>query len=114
MALLFTSERFLDHETGGHPERPERLRAVAAMLDATGLRNRLSTGGCRPATNEELTRVHTAGHVAEVERFAAAGGGRIEVDTVLSRESASVARLAAGTACAAVDAVLDGDETKAV
>jgi len=114
MALLFTSERFLGHETGGHPERGERLRAIGQLLDATGLRGRMTAGECRAATDEELTRVHAKGHVAEVERFAAAGGGRIEVDTVVSPKSAGVARLAAGTACAAVDAVVSGNETKAV
>jgi acetoin utilization deacetylase AcuC-like enzyme len=114
MTLLFSSERFLEHRTGSHPERPERLKAIGAMLDRTGLRERLAAGVCRPATDEELTRVHTAAHVAAVERFAAAGGGRIEVDTVLSPESASVARLAAGTACAAVDAVLAAEDRSAV
>ena len=114
MPVLFTSDRFLDHQTGPHPENPTRLRAIAAMLDATGLRSRFAAGTCRPATDEELTRVHTAAHVAEIERFAAAGGGRIEVDTELGRESAAVARLAAGTACAAVDAVLTGTDPRAV
>lgn len=113
MAVLFTSDRFLDHETGGHPERPERLRAIHRMLGDTGLRSRLTAGVCRAATDEELTRVHTAGHVAEIERFAATGGGRIEADTVVSPASASVARLAAGTACGAVDLVVSGEDPKA-
>ena len=114
MPLLFTDDRFLDHDTGSHPERAERLRAIGRMLETTGLKQRLEQGDCRPASDSELTRVHSTVHVAAVERFAAAGGGAIEVDTVLSRRSAEVARLAAGTACAAVDAVLAGTPRQAL
>ncbi|MGC1276018.1 MAG: histone deacetylase [Planctomycetaceae bacterium] len=114
MAVLFTHKRFLDHETGSHPEQPGRLRAIASMLATTGPAQRCSAGVCRPATYEELTRVHAAEHVAAIVQFAAAGGGRIEVDTILCPASADVASLAAGTACAAVDLVLDGDQRQAV
>ncbi len=114
MTLLFTHPRFLDHETGSHPERPARLQAIEQMLNSTGLARRCPAGDCRPATDDELTRIHTAEHVAEIIRFAAAGGGPIEADTVVSPASADVARLAAGTACAAVDAVLTGDSPHAL
>jgi acetoin utilization deacetylase AcuC-like enzyme len=108
MVLLYTDPRFRLHETGAHPECAERLRAIDTMLSETGLRERFAAGVCRSATDAELIRVHAPAHVAEIERFAAGGGGRIEVDTMVSRESAAVARLAAGTACDAVDAVVGG------
>ena len=37
MTLLYHSRRFLDHETGSHPECPQRLRAIAEMLQSQGL-----------------------------------------------------------------------------
>jgi acetoin utilization deacetylase AcuC-like enzyme len=111
---LFTDARFLEHQTGSHPESPARLKAVFEMLAASETALLYSPGEPRPATDEELGRVHTAEHIAEIDRFAAAGGGRIEVDTVLSPRSGEVARFAAGAACAAVDSVLTSAETRAV
>ena len=114
MPLLFTDTRFLDHQTGSHPESSARLRSVYEMLAASETALLYSPGTLRRATDEELSRIHTLEHIAKIDRFAAAGGGRIEVDTVLSSASAEVARLAAGTACAAVDAVLNSEHNRAI
>ena len=112
MPLLFHDSRFLDHDPGEHPESPARLRAVAQMLATTGLIDRFTAGTPRPASDAELLRVHTPAHLAELARVSATGGGQVEVDTMMSQDSAAVARLAAGTACAAVDAVLTAAPTK--
>ena len=40
MTLLYRDELFLRHDTGRHPERPERLRAINARLDQAGLSQR--------------------------------------------------------------------------
>jgi acetoin utilization deacetylase AcuC-like enzyme len=53
-------------------------------------------------------------HVRQVESFASAGGGRIEVDTLVSPASYDVALLAAGAACDAVDRVLRGEDRTAL
>ena len=113
MPLLFTDDRFLRHETGKHPECPARIAAIYARLDAAGLRDRFAAGVSRPATDAELLRVHSPGYLRDLAAYATSGGGRIEVDTVVCPESESVARLAAGSACAAVDAVLNGDHFRA-
>jgi acetoin utilization deacetylase AcuC-like enzyme len=63
---------------------------------------------------EQVTRIHTKEYVAELEKYAAAGGGRIEADTVMSAESFDVARQAAGAVCAAVGAVLKGEDKTAM
>jgi acetoin utilization deacetylase AcuC-like enzyme len=52
--------------------------------------------------------VHERAYIESIQRFCTAGGGRIEADTVISARSYEVACLAAGTALAAVDAVLTG------
>jgi acetoin utilization deacetylase AcuC-like enzyme len=114
MTLLYADDRFLDHDTGAHPECAERLRAIWSHLGLTGLTARCQRPSWTPAIEAELARVHTPEYVAEVERFAAAGGGQIEVDTVVSPQSYDVAKLAAGAVMDATRRVLDGQATTAL
>ena len=37
MTLLYYDAKFLKHDTGAHPERPERLRQIIARLEQTGV-----------------------------------------------------------------------------
>ena len=109
MTILFTDPIFLEHDTGRHPESPERLRRITAkLIDQKRLQDR-QLGKVVAATQEQLLRVHAAGHIARVERFCRDGGGRIEADTVCSRQSYEAAIRAAGAACAAVDEVSAAD-----
>jgi acetoin utilization deacetylase AcuC-like enzyme len=48
---------------GEHPERPERLTAITTALAASELRGRYRHLAPRPATTEELERVHTADYL---------------------------------------------------
>ena len=114
MTVLYTDDRFLDHETGTHRERPERLKAISAELLRTGLAAKCAAAETRTASVEEISRIHGAMYVARVAEFANAGGGWIEQDTFLSRKSYEVARRAAGTSLAAVDAVMKGPEKSAL
>jgi acetoin utilization deacetylase AcuC-like enzyme len=114
LALLYTDERFLRHDTGAHPESARRLESIYAFLADSGLRDRCAPGAVHPATSAELCRVHGAEYIESIRTFAAAGGGRIEVDTVLSGDSYDVALLAAGSAIDAVDQVLTGPHRQAI
>jgi acetoin utilization deacetylase AcuC-like enzyme len=114
MTLLYYDPRFLDHDTGNHPERPERLRQIAARLESTGLMGKCSRPSWAPATRERLERVHEPGHIEAVASMAERGGGHLDPDTVVSPRSFDVARLAAGAACDAVDRVLAGEEKTAI
>ena len=114
MTLLYTDPIFLEHDTGNHPERAERLRAITAQLRRTGLDARCTQPKWEPATDEQLGRVHDADYIAEVAAFAARGGGRIEEDTVVSRASNDVARRAAGAVCDAVTQVVRGKDKQAL
>jgi acetoin utilization deacetylase AcuC-like enzyme len=111
--LLETHARYVEHSAGlGHPERPERLEAVLLGAEAAGLGDALSRVEPRPATREELERVHPAAYLDALERFCAAGGGRLDPDTRAVEASWGAAVLAAG---AGVDAVerLDRGEASA-
>lgn len=112
--LLFADHRFEEHDTGQHPEHAGRLRAIGSELAESGVGSQCQTGTPRPATNAELERIHPARHIQLIEHTALSGGGRLDADTVCSPRSADVARLAAGTACAAVDAVMAGEALHAM
>jgi acetoin utilization deacetylase AcuC-like enzyme len=112
--LLYAHPNFLRHETGAHPECPERLESIAGKLDELGLPARCTRPEWAPATNEQLSLVHESGYPARLEEFVEDGGGRIEIDTVVSRESANVARLAAGAVCDATARIVRGDDKQAL
>jgi len=114
MTLLYTHPQFQQHLTGAHPEHPRRLEAVLVQLDESGQRERCTRPEWQPAKVDQLTRLHTAKYVAEVERYAAAGGGRVEADTVVSEKSYDVARLAAGAVCDAARRVVKGEDSSAL
>jgi len=56
-----------------------------------------------------LEAVHPADYVASIERACANGGGHLDLDTVVSRDSFEAALHAAGGAVRMVDLLLDGD-----
>jgi len=114
VTLLYSSPTFQEHLTGSHPEHPRRLAAVDARLEQSGLAARCRRPQWQPATLQQLARVHDPQYVQQIEQFAAAGGGRIEVDTVVSERSYEVARLAAGAACDAVQRVALGEDSLAL
>jgi acetoin utilization deacetylase AcuC-like enzyme len=114
LTLLYYHDRFLDHDTGAHPERPARLEQVSRHLERVGLTAQCRREPWEPISHERLYRVHGANYAAQVEALAKQGGGRIEVDTVVSPASFNVAALAAGTVADAVDRVLRDEEKTAL
>lgn len=111
--LLLDDDRFLAHEPGSrHIERPERLLAIREALagfSPPGLERRPVA---RPATSQELLRVHTPAHLAELE--AARGRyGEFDLDTAYSPASVDAAYLAAGAAIEAVTEVCTGKVRRA-
>ena len=105
---------FEQHETGAHPECADRLRSIRRRLAGSDLPARTSAGEIRKGTAEELGRVHPEAYQQLVRKFAEQGGGRLDPDTVVCTESETVAVTAAGTACAAVDAVLTDKADRAL
>ena len=127
---IVRDDRYLLHHMGaGHPESPDRLAAVYAMLDG-GRGPGLCPGGQfrregssldgeiglplriiepRPARRDEIEYVHAR----EYFDFAAATAGRdfvvLDPDTAATPRTFETALLAAGGAIEAADAVLRGD-----
>jgi acetoin utilization deacetylase AcuC-like enzyme len=113
-AILYADPCFLRHDTGHHPESADRLRSVSAHLESTGLINRFDRGQIRTATLDEISRVHDPEYIRQVEHWAAAGGGQVESDTVMSSDSYAVACQAAGSAIDAVEQVVAGKYRRAL
>ena len=97
--VYLAHETSLAHDTGSHPEHASRIEALNAELerrDWLGYEQRLSPEVPRPA----LYAVHPPDHVGDIERAAAAGGGALDPDTVISAGSFQAALYAAGGAVA--------------
>ena len=114
MTLLYYDTIYLNHDTGHHPECAERLVSITARLAADGLDVRCHRPTWEPADRTTLGRVHHLGYVDSVERFAARGGGQIERDTAVSRDSFRAAISAAGAAVDATKRVVRGEDSQAL
>jgi acetoin utilization deacetylase AcuC-like enzyme len=101
---VFTHPSCVQHNPGpGHPEAPARLREV---LSRFGAEPRLDVRNAAPATLEPILRVHPREYLDGLEALSAAGGGRLFLDTEMSRESWDAALGAAGAVLAALDVAL--------
>jgi acetoin utilization deacetylase AcuC-like enzyme len=92
----------------GHPESPERLRAIEAALDERawlGWERREAPA----ASEEELLLVHSREHVEAMRELCRSGGGAIDADTFAGPASYEAALRAAGGACEMVRALLGGE-----
>jgi len=111
---LISDPVYLKHETGVHPENAKRLEAIISALDKDeSLSNRLVRITPKPAHNEDIARCHREELVYHLESLCVRGETYVDVDTRISPESFEVAKLAAGAATTAVDAVMNQDGGRA-
>ena len=96
----------------GHPERPERIKAVQDVLAKT-----CHDVPCFEAplvTDAQLALVHDEGYLKHLFSLNVEDDFRaLDGDTFLSPHSIEAARRGAGAACAAVDALLQGQDDRA-
>ncbi len=106
---LYTHPVFLEHLTPpGHPERPDRLRAIERVLDDAAF-SELDRVQAPPGDEQAILLVHPRDHVAHVRAaIPEAGIARIDADTTVSPKSWQAALTAVGAATAAVDDVFEG------
>lgn len=103
--------RYLEHDMGhGHPESPERLRAIVARLETGGLMSRLTRIDPVPAEDHWITQVHGASYVQTLKQHRPSSGRvQLDPDTSMSTGSLPAAYLAVGGVLAACDAVMGGE-----
>jgi acetoin utilization deacetylase AcuC-like enzyme len=101
--------RCVDHDPGrGHPERPDRLRAIRARLEGAGLLAELDELAPRAASEAELGAVHSPEHLARVRAACARAPEALDGDTAVSDGSWDAALHAAGGVLEACERVLSG------
>src|SRR5688500_17391427 len=129
MVGFCSSARFVEHDTRpGHPERPDRLRAIYTALHQAGLiagnpfarfvkdfrrlpkfEQMLHPIDAQKVDLKWLLSVHPQSHIDRVKAMCARGGGILdEGDTPVSPASFEIALFAVGSILAACDAVMGG------
>jgi acetoin utilization deacetylase AcuC-like enzyme len=102
-------ERYIEHVMDrGHPESPERLRAIYQMLEESELRGKLIPVKPREATREELETIHSPEHIDLVASTAGKSHTRLDMDTSTCAQSYAAAVLAAGGLMELIRAVMEG------
>jgi acetoin utilization deacetylase AcuC-like enzyme len=95
------------HDEAQHVERAVRLQAIDAALDASGLRRSLVELTARPASEEQILAVHQR-RLLEIVRWTATQPSLwLDNDTYATPRSWEAARLSAGAAVTAVEAVVN-------
>ncbi len=100
---------YLGHDMGaGHPESPNRLRAIMQHLEQCGTAARLTMIAPREAEDEWIMQIHRPAYLSMLKTNAPASGRlSLDSDTSMSPGSLTAAYLAAGGALAAVDAIMN-------
>jgi acetoin utilization deacetylase AcuC-like enzyme len=112
MLPVIYSEEFLDHKTGKfHPEKPERLIAIAKGLKKSAFAEQIEWLAPTPAADRPtllscLAKAHTATYISKIKAIASNGGGYLDTDTPVSPRSYDVALLAVSAWLDGVDTVL--------
>jgi acetoin utilization deacetylase AcuC-like enzyme len=100
---------FVHHRApAGHPERPARLEAVRDALAGAGGRERATSIPARPASDDELHRVHGAAYLDQLRRDVPGKTGWLDPDTYFSPGTWDAVLAAAGGVTALATGVLDG------
>ena len=136
MTGYVSSPGFVDHLTGpSHPERPDRIRAIALAVRQAGLIEspnpfpdfHLDFGAMPPAAGKLLELpepamadekwiqlVHSPAYIDRIRHVCDFGGGVLdEGDTPVGEHSFDIARLAIGALLQACEAVIGGKVTRA-
>ncbi len=99
---------YLKHDSGkNHPESAERLSSLIAHLEGMDLLSKLKNIEPYCAPVEWVETVHDPRYVKMVEKTCKNGGGMLDPDTVVGKESYRIALLAVGGVMAAVDAIMN-------
>ncbi|MBW8065016.1 MAG: histone deacetylase [Nitrospira sp.] len=99
---------YLKHDMGaGHPESPDRLRAILSHLEESGLLQRLTRIEPAEVQDEWITQIHDVSYLTKLKTKVPANGRVfLDPDTSMSVGSLQAAYLAAGGVLAAADAIM--------
>ena len=106
---IIEDRRYLLHMAGfSHPESPERLAGIYEMLDNPAMSWKFTHIEAREATHDEIAIVHSPSYIDFIASTEGKDIVMLDADTMTSPDTYSIAKLAVGGVCNAVDQVLDG------
>jgi len=107
--LYLHHSAYLDHLTPvGHPERPDRIRAIDRILEHERFQT-LQRETAPMGRIQDIARVHPSSYIDMLHRMAPQDGlVRVDADTTMSPGSWEAAMRGVGGACQAVDEVMTG------
>ena len=110
MTTIYTTHpRYTEHDAPGHPEHAGRIRAVWQHLDENGLSQRMNAVIAQPISDELILTVHTPEYLKVLHRVSEQTQQlHLDADTYAGPDALTIAKLSAGGAVDAVDAVLKG------
>src|SRR2546430_8874492 len=112
--LVLTHPACLDHLTPpGHPERPDRLRAIDQVLVEDRF-DRLVRGEAPEGALDSVTLCHNEHYISELRHIAPTRGLiHVDADTSMSPGTWEAVMRGVGGAAAATDAVMSGTHDNA-
>ena len=116
--LLITHPCFVNHDTGaGHPERPDRMRAIDNVLAHDIYKDLVRhEAPLRADIEDAIGRVHPGGYYGAIQRAEPKTKGElhhIDGDTVISDGSWEAALRAASSGLDAIDRIMGGEAANA-
>ncbi|AFZ00703.1 histone deacetylase family protein [Calothrix sp. PCC 6303] len=109
---IIYSDEFLDHLTGvGHPEKPQRLRAITDYLHTSKFSSQLEWKLPTPVSERDtmslISQIHQPEYIQKLAQISSSGGGYLDYETIVSPRSYEVALLAVNAWVDGVDIVLE-------
>jgi len=106
---IVRDDRYLRHGAGFfHPESPQRLEALHAMLDKPDMAGRYVLIPPRYATHDEIALVHKRSYIESIAHTAGHACRILDPDTQTTADSYDTAKLAVGGVLSSVDEVMRG------
>ena len=93
----------------GFCESPDSKRRLKSLMDVSGLTDVLDVRSAPMLAREDLLRVHTAAYLERFAELSAKDGGDLGFETTIGPGGYDIARVSAGLAAEAVDAVVRGE-----
>jgi len=107
---IIQDDLFLQHDTGTfHPECQERLISIKEGLRTYPHKDKLQQLKPRLASESELQLIHPPSYIRNIQATVGKPSTQLDPDTVASAMSYEVARYAAGSLLALIDAVFAGE-----
>ena len=107
---IVKDNRYMNHQAGPfHPESPQRLEVIYAMLEESDMAGRFQEVSVRQAKREELLWVHSPEYIDRVAATEGKAFSSLDPDTATSARSYEAALLASGGLCQAISRVISGE-----